>query len=420
MKYLVRFPITFGIFLAVATCFVTSQSSKDVDLFPLQHYLPRLHSLHHVSGCLKFLLNVTQDCRNQRKYYIMTPLGVGQGFASEFSVNYVYALLNAVSLTTRLVETSTPTRQWEYNCDRQKGWKCYLASPPCPDSYQSMEELDLKFYHFAHMFHTNHLHLSRSREFEQSLPKLQEKFKSTLNLLLTATEITPAVTVSAKQKEELMKCDFKTISENEILGVFSQYLFQFNLPTVKKLSEMLTNEFSAFQELFVRPFSPSSSSAPFNDYLGLHLRTNDKKYEMPEEKWKFVTSSAAMSGFFWPVIQENGLKNIFVASDNCSLACEVKDHLMKLSLKDSTTAGAKSIGELKFMGMCFLNNLCDQLPIPVANPREKEDKQYETYRLLLEIFLLVHSTVFSGLQDSNIPRLVNILRFPYFSRTVFF
>jgi hypothetical protein len=398
----------------------TAEHSKS--LFPLEQYLPHLQSLDHISPCLKFLLNVTQDCSNPRHYYFITPMGVGQGFASEFAVNYVYALIAATGIGARLIETAVQSRVWEYNCHDQKGWKCYVGSPPCEDSFRKIDQLNLGFYEFLGMHHTNHLNVNR--QLEREIPKIQDKLNNVRRILLNP-ELRPPIIATTDEKEVLKACDYKTIPDNELLGTFSQYLFQLNGPTVKKLSELLSKEFSSFQELFVRPFSPSSSSSssapvvPFHNYFGLHLRTNDKKYEMPEAKWNFVTSVDAMSGFLWPVIQTNKLQNIFVASDNCSLACELKDHLQKLSMTDQAAIGGGK-EELKFMGICFLNNLCDKKPIPVENPRQKEDKENETYHLILEMFLLLHSTVFSGLRDSNIPRLINTLRFRHYPAAVFF
>jgi hypothetical protein len=399
-----------------------SSSSSSLSSFPLDQYLPHLQSLDHISPCLKFLLNVTQDCTNPRHYYFITPMGVGQGFASEFAVNYVYALISATGIGARLIETAVHSRTWEYNCQDHKGWKCYLSSPPCEDSFRKIDQLDLGFYEFLGMHHTNHLNVNR--QLEREIPKIQDKLNNARRFLLNP-EMRPPITATADQKEVLKACDYKTIPDNELLGTFSQYLFQLNGSTVKKLSELLSKEFSSFQELFVRPFSPSSSSstpvAPFHNYFGIHLRTNDKRYEMPEAKWNFVTSVDAMSGFLWPVIQTNKLQNIFVASDNCSLACEIKDNLRKLSMTDTAAnGGGGGKEELKFVGICFLNNLCDKKPIPVENPRQREDKENETYHLLLEMFLLLHSTVFSGLRDSNIPRLINTLRFRRYPAAVFF
>lgn len=376
--------------------------------FSLLPYLtsPRpIDSSHPIHGCLDFLVSISQSCSNTRHYYITTPLGVGQGLASEFTFNYLYAFVTAVARSSRLIETAVDSRLWEYNCRDRKGWQCYFAYPTCPDSFRKISDLDLRFFEFLGSYHTNHLHSSRDtlRELDDIQHHLNDIMEHVLRGDLAEHALSPT------QKERLQKCNFRLFSEYDIFGRLSQILFQFNEETTQHLDSLLLLELHPFRQLFLP--SDSIDLSEFREFLGLHLRSTDKRYELSERLWERASDSATLAKLTASALEQHpAVSVVFVASDNCSLACEVRARLLDVPRPPAL-----------FVGRCFLADLCEMPVVPVSNPREARDESGDGPRLLLlELLLLSRARVFLGLRASNIPRLVHLLRHPLAGRTIFF
>jgi hypothetical protein len=472
--------------------------------------------------CFFHLINITQNCHNRVHQYYLTPLGVAQGFASEFSYNYLFLFIHSLNKGAKHIETSFSSRKWEYNCNEKKGWNCYLSSPSCPsletsdkvmevekedpfqrktfDSFLSSEKLFFTFLEYDGSFHTNHLQTTRefSRNIQELLTHFQSNFHSKIikrlknpqqSSSLSSLDLPYSSSAFVSSLEKFCHFDkflsfFSSEKEAEIdfLSFFTKYLFQYNVPTIIKINDLLKNDFSAFLVLFkdLSPFHSSTSnqqqpqqpsrqhhqhdqhehphvrrslinsfipeqanenrthlldyhrrlqSSQNNhknlvDYVGLHLRTTDKKYEMSEEDWNYMTNAKSLLSTIQPYLYPStNITTLFIATDNCSLACEMRSLLLSSSQKEGA-----STSQYQIVGACFSRKICEQGKAAsdshndeeyrIHNPRDYETsatlaRETLNYQLLLELYLLEKSTIFFGLKASNIPRLIASLRYSH-------
>eukprot|EP01040_Poterioochromonas_malhamensis_P010668 gene10668-11619_t len=358
-----------------------------------KNYAELIDPLSQQFSCIHYLVNYTQSCNNRRHRYFITPLGVSQGFTSEFAFNYAYSFLNSVVIGARLIETTFPSRKWEYDCPKNKGWQCYFASSPCEDRYLDSKSLNFAFYETFGRLHMNHIQLNREMNRDFTF------FHNKLNNFVNDHHIKEDLRDETASKVDKLKakCKLNALTEEELLGVVYQYLFQLSEEAIEKINHLLNNELKSFQALF-----QSSRPRKTKDVLGIHLRTTDKKYEMSADEWNFITNADRIIAAVKPELPPaTNLKNVFVATDNCTLACEFREKLRG--------GGASS---LEFIGACYARNICSEKTVEVHNPRDipPEKREMMNYELLLELYLLSQSTVFFGLESSNIPRFVNKVR----------
>ena len=98
------------------------------------------HDLNFEELCFVEALHGTQSCTNKNILYVTT-LGCCQsGFGSEFNLYLISSLLTAVATNRRMVYYQFK-RTWEYDCQSESGWACYLSFP-CEENGVTEEQLD--------------------------------------------------------------------------------------------------------------------------------------------------------------------------------------------------------------------------------------------------------------------------------------
>ena len=127
-------------------------------------------------------------------------------------------------------------------------------------------------------------------------------------------------------------------------------------------------------------------------YNSIQIRLSDKKAEMNEKTWNWMTHTANIAKFVEPIFEQSGLRHVFISSDNCTAVVELEALLPKY----------------QFITPC--RNITTG-HINTENPRKEHD-HFSVLQLIAEIEMLRNGEHFIGLFDSNLVRMIHRLRFP--------
>jgi hypothetical protein len=314
--------------------------------------------------CFSIIFKLTQACSNMDLIYYHVPLFKNQGFASEFNLNYVYALLNAIMENKRLIvghNRKLMKRDWEYQCKPEQDWFCFFKKD-CDDSYINdtslIENNNIKVVTFHSLI----------RDPKLIIENINDKLK----------------TISMLNKED-KSCELNEFSSMKIASLASSYLYTFNDVFKNKL-----------EDYHVKFYGDLYSYLEKTKYLSIQLRTNDKIVESLDETFAVITDAKKLYSLIENKLFPIGtIKDVFIASDNCTIACELRNVLRRYNINS--------------FGRCVTKQTC--LNSDVLNPRLEQDNIKKNKLLFSDIELLKNGEYFVGDFCSNIVRLIYKLRY---------
>jgi hypothetical protein len=324
--------------------------------------------------CFEEMLAKSQACSNPRLLYVSLE-GGGSGLGSEFNHYLIYALLDAVRKNKRMVYFASK-RKWEYDCPEHLGWGCYFNFP-CNNT-QGVPVPEMDFSDPSTSVHDRD-------EVKRDYPQLFEQIRDTY--------------MSVKKPEEPdCRVDIK---QTQLTSMAAKYLYKLNHQT-KHFADRFNGHYGIPQGA---------------EYLSLQIRAQDKKYEMSNEIWEWIThmknTFEAIKPYVYPH-DPKGFKHVYVSTDNCTMLTELTTYLSK---------------EVTIYSPCYTWYHKDAVDIPiipnvnVVNSNEIHDRTWggdynprnpgeyrSTLRLFAEIEMLVNGVHFFGLLNSNLVRMIHRLR----------
>ena len=230
--------------------------------------------------CFIEALNKTQSCDNPDILYVTT-MGGGNGFGSEFNTFLISSLLTAVASKRRMVYFKS-RRKWEYDCNSESGWACYLQFR-CSES--GVESSGLDYSQKYVVKDAKSLRISKMLSL-QLLPPRHHSIYQTINTFSVQNE----------------KCsvDYTSLSVTILTSLAAKHLFQLNTETQEQVKHIN----SRYKNLVQSP------------YLSLQLRMTDKKYEMSKEAWQWVNNLSNTAEFIKPYFKEAHTNSLFVGMQN--------------------------------------------------------------------------------------------------------
>lgn len=330
------------------------------------------YALSALGYCFEELLAKSQSCDNPALMYVSLE-GGGSGLGSEFNMYLVYALIDAVRKNKRMVYFNS-RRHWEYDCAEKLGWGCYLTFP-CNNTY-GVAVRDMDFSHERTSVHDRD-------EVKREYPFLFEKVRDMYNEIKTENEPECKLTPDVKQ--------------TYFTSIAAKHLFTPSPQTSR----------------FIKRFNSHYNIQ--GDYISLQIRAQDKKYEMSAQTWEWITHLSntyeEIKPYLYP--SPNGLKNLYVSTDNCTMLTELSSYLSKEVnvYSPCNLLFHKAAADHLFTDLSFNDGNKDaEAIVGTFNPRKGGYRP--TLRLLAEIDMLVNGVHFFGLLNSNLVRMVHRLRSP--------
>ena len=326
-------------------------------------------------ACLHKVIRVTQACDNMNVQY--TPLlGESSGLGSEYQAYLHKSFLLAI-LTNRRMVFLKNDKKWEYDCAEKSGWGCYLTFGNCPDSIASAGQIVLSDTIPAIQNPENPISSVLDRQFLELYPTTTSTFNEKFTVLYKALQKLGKV-----DKEAV--CDITQMSFSNISAITTKHLFVYNNETKAAILALNKKNYKTL-------FSDSNPSRRIGQYPGnyvsLQIRTQDKRYEMTHQQWALMTDVGYIANFTSQHMHDH--QHLFVATDNCSMV----PVLRKLMSKTIT-----------------IHSSCD-LPENTLYVRGNQDPSMGL-ALLAEVEMLRHGQEFVGLFESNLVRMIFLLRYP--------
>lgn len=314
--------------------------------------------------CFSKIFKLSQACSNMDLMYLKVPLFRNQGLASEFNFNYVYSIINAIMENKRLVighDQNLIKYDWEYQCKPDQDWYCFF-NKECDDSY------------------INNTSLINNQKIK--LVTFHSLIRDPKVIINNINNILKSITLS-NYRQEL--CELNNISPIHFVSFASSYLY--------KLNESFKNKLDFYNVNF---YGDSYKKLKNTKYISIQLRTNDKIVESMEENYAIVTDAKKIYNLIENKLFPIGtIKDVFIASDNCTIACELKNLLYNYSINS--------------FGRCISNQTC--INSNVLNPRLEQDKVKKNLILFSDIELLKNGEYFMGDLCSNLVRMIYKLRY---------
>lgn len=135
-------------------------------------------------------------------------------------------------------------------------------------------------------------------------------------------------------------------------------------------------------------------------YLAVQIRTTDKRLEVDQDTWDFITNTSRVVDTMVRYMTEYNTSDVYIAADNCQLI-----NIYQIAL-------------LAWSSKVMVHSSCTNDVVVSGNPRA--DGGYnDTLKLISDIDMLQHGKVFLGLVESNLVRMIYRLRYPDHQSTFF-
>lgn len=255
-----------------------------------------------------------------------------------------------------------------YDCSEKAGWACYLSFNDCFDSVINVSDLVFteqpRTYDILSYPGTIVLDADRPG-FRMEKAAFYQKFNKLQDSLVAKGYIN-------------ISNDMEALSYSSIMSIAAKHLFKLNAETKHKTRAM---NVKAYPGLF------TASGLGVRKYVALQIRLQDKKYEMSAAQWAWMTNVSNIAYFALPYLTD--IQDLFIATDNCSTVPVMQ------SLLPSTVTVHSS---------CKANTVNEQ-----GIKRNGED----SLKVFADIQMLRHGAHFIGLFESNLVRLVHLIRYPH-------
>jgi hypothetical protein len=312
------------------------------------------------------VLRHTQACTNKNLQYTSL-MGILSGIGSEFQAYLLKSLMYAIANNRRLVYVKTQL-PWEYHCKEKSGWACYFAFDNCIDSVVNVSELVFTQLPRVHDLLTfpGTIMLDNVRpgwpldqnEFYKKFRTLQKRFVDRGYVNETA--------------------DIGTLTYSSVMSIAAKHLFILNDET-KHLTKAMNVQ--AYPGLFI------GNRHGMHKYVALQIRLQDKRAEMSKAQWDWMTNTSNIAQFTLNYLTD--INHLFIATDNCSTV-----PAMQRLLPPTITIHSS----------CKTNTVNEQ--------GIKRDAS-AALKLFADIQMLRHGSHFIGLFESNLVRVVHLLRYPH-------
>lgn len=310
--------------------------------------------------CFDIELKASQDCSNQDLMYFDVEYHAS-GFGSQFNHYVIQALINAVVSNRRLVHVSL-FHNWFYSCDRDHTWSCYLDFP-CSDSM---------LMNSSHMMlgnssrNTLHIRRAHGHNREQIRDKINRAYHKYYQL-----------------NNGNRSCAMASMTITSITSIAAKHLFRLNNLTYSMVNAM--NRVYGLHRY---------------SYLAVQIRTTDKRLEVDQDTWDFITNTSRVVDTMVRYMTEYNTSDVYIAADNCQLI-----NIYQIAL-------------LAWSSKVMVHSSCTNDVVVSGNPRA--DGGYnDTLKLISDIDMLQHGKVFLGLVESNLVRMIYRLRYPDHQSTFF-
>jgi hypothetical protein len=308
--------------------------------------------------CVEELVRRTQRCDNHQLMYTTVQSLTGNGFGSEFNFFYVYSLIEAVRRGRRLVYFHSG-RAWEYDCAEHYGWGCYFD-----------------------------FHCLQGSKYEHGVPLQDLKLTdvhSTFFDMETAEHSMPIIMATMEQTYSKIFKQSNCIvnqSATNLTTIMANYLYTPNNETRR----------------FIRDFNQYYNIS--EPYLALQLRLSDKRREMTNDIWQWMThlnnTYQLMKPYLYPA--PGGYRHLYIATDDCGSVQRLVTYIPK--------------GSITVHGPCLSADAAHRAMARTRDKQHADIGHIATLRLMADIDMLVHGAHFFGLMSSNLVRLVYRLRSP--------
>ena len=209
-------------------------------------------------------------------------MGSGSGLGSEFNTFLISSLLTAVALERRMVYYRSK-RKWEYDCQNERGWACYLTFP-CEEI--GVDETALDYSQKYLIKDASSLKIP-NMQFDRKLSPRNDKIYSIINSFSVPGSI---------------KCNVNTanFSVTMLTCMAANYLYQLNAHT-KAAIQQINSHYPLNQ----------ASHLP---YIAVQLRMTDKRYEMSKEAWNWMTNLQNTAKFIRPYFKSAHTNKLFIGN----------------------------------------------------------------------------------------------------------
>jgi len=315
---------------------------------------------HSNQDCFDIELKASQDCSNQDLMYFDVEYH-GSGFGSQFNHYVIHALINAVVSNRRLVHVNL-VHNWFYSCDRDHTWSCYLDFP-CSDSVLMNSSHMILANNSRNTLHIRRAHGHNREQIKNKISRAYDKYYQLNN--------------------GNRSCAMASLTITSITSIAAKHLFRLNNATSSKVNAMNR----------VYGLDPYS-------YLAVQIRTTDKRLEVDQDTWDFITNTTRVADTMVRYMTEYNTSDVYIASDDCRLI-----NIYKIAL-------------LAWSSRVMVHSSCTSDVVMSGNPRANSGYN-DTMKLISDIVMLQHGKAFLGLVESNLVRMIYRLRYPDHQSTFF-